>query len=297
MTEQTAEIQSQETTTTATEESTPIQQESQDIPTAQSRRLADLARRERQRVEAETRFKQERESWESTRKQYDPILEAVQQFKSNPSDAEAAFKLLEASGISYEELTDRILSKHQWQEQEEDKPLTLADIERIAEEKAQKLLEQKEQQRLQALEEAQQQELIDAFKKSIEQEANREGTDYRFINNTEGSFDLVFDLVVNYYEQYQEVLPLETAFKEVESQLKSDYDTLISKYSGKGKQSEPAEIKPAASLNFQLPQETKPQQEIVATYTNIVPRKERVIASVEEDSKEALLNKLIGQFK
>jgi hypothetical protein len=259
-------------------------------PTAQSRRLADMARRERHRVEAETRFKQERESWENNRKQYDPILDAVQQFKSS-KDAEAAFKLLEASGISYEDLTDSILSQRRWQEEEQDKPLTVADIERIAEDKAERLLEQRELTVRQQREAQEADEVIGAFKKSIEQEAEREGADYQFVNNTEGSFDLVFDLVVDYYDKYQEVLPLEKAFMEVEHQLKSDYETLLSKY-GPRKQAE--QVKSIQQDTHQPTQE----REIKAQYVNNYPRKEVVSSHNDEElSKEALFHKIIGQLK
>ena len=197
------------------------EQEGGESPVPASRRLAELARRERMRLEQENKFKSERETWETNRKQYDPVLDAVKAFKENPQDVDAAFKLLEATGISYEDLTDRIIM----QPREEVKAPELS-VEELVERK----LEERMAARDAKARETETERVLAEFKSSIEQTALSEASKYRFIAGTEGATEQVYDLIVEYWKTYQQVLPVETALSEVNSQLKEEYDSLRKRY-------------------------------------------------------------------
>ena len=75
-----------------------------------SRKLADLSRKERARVQKEMEFKNQLTDWENKKKEVDPILESFNSFKTT-KDLKAALKLLEVAGISYEDLTNAILEE------------------------------------------------------------------------------------------------------------------------------------------------------------------------------------------
>ena len=221
----------------SSETEAPVQeQEGGDSPVPASRRLAELARRERMRLEQENKFKSERETWETQRKQYDPVLDAVKAFKSNPQDVDAAFKLLEATGISYEDLTDRIIM----QPREEVKAPELS-VEELVERKLEERMAAQEAKRR----EAETDRVLNEFKASIEQTAANEASKYRFIAGTEGATEQVYDLILEYWKTYQQVLPVETALMEVNGQLKEEYDSLRKRYEGDSASEAPSSLEKA----------------------------------------------------
>lgn len=254
-------------TTTATPE------ESQD---SASRRLARVAAAERKFREQQQKAKQQLQEWESKKSKIDPVLTAIEAFKSNPNDPEAAFKLLEASGISYEELTDRILNSHSPSEPKQLSP----------EEIFEKKWQEKEQAKQQQLEQQRIENALTEFKESIEQTALQQESKYKFLNNTEGSYDMVFDLCVEYFDKYKTVLPLEEALNHVEDHLKSTFDKYAKLYE-----------KPQTESNQPVKQEP---ERLVPEYREATRTLNNGnVASSSNDrelSKEELLHKMLRQL-
>ena len=250
-----------------------------------SRRLAEIARRERVRVESEQRFKAERDTWETTRKEYDPVLEAIKNFKANPNDPETAFKLLEASNISYEELTNRILSEHSAPE---------APKEKTVEERIEEALAKKDNDRQQA----DLDNFLKDYRTSIEQNAKSKADEYKFINSTDGAYDMVFDLCVNYYDKYKTELDPEIATQEVENALKEQNTAeleRLSKLLGT-----PAAKKATAPAQTDLGPVDKVSKEIaLAGYGNNTSRRSESVSqkATAELSKDEALNLMLKQLR
>lgn len=251
-----------------------------------SRRLAEIARRERARVEAEQKWKSEKEVWETSKKEVDPILQAVKDLKAN-KNTDAALKFLEATGLNYEELTNYIISeKHE-------EP---AAKEKTVQEQIDEALAKKE--------EANKQKDLDQFladyKASIEQTAKGQVDKYKFIN-AEAAYDMVYDLCLNYYEKYNSELSQEIALDEVEKHLKALNTKELERLNALLKDAEPA--KSTAAPTSETPKEqsatTVPKELTTKGYgNNLTRRSEEVNFKVNPElSKDEALQVLMKQLR
>ncbi len=244
-----------------------------EVETPASRRLAEIARKERARVEREQALKVQQEAWEKEVAEWKPVLDAIKNYKTNPKQAEAAFALLEASGISYEALTDSILSE----------PVAEAPKEPTIEEKIEAALAKKEAE----AQEARNMQALDDFKLSIEQTAEQGGDKYRFVNRTEGSFDMVLNLCVDYFDQHKTVLPLEKAFEEVEVYLQNEWKAWKAKYEDDAQPS----TEPQTSEIVQVPE--RQESQAPKTLTNKMSSE---VPTGTEISKDELLRRMMKQL-
>lgn len=262
-------------------------------------RLAHISKKEKERVEAENRFKQDKEAFEASRTSEMPVLQAIKAFKENPNDSATAFQLLEAAGISYEALTERILMDLQVEKTEESKQLSIEEQVKAAI-KAEKDAEL-EQERQAALEKGN--VALDEFKKSIEQLAESRASDFVYIANTEGSLDMVLDLCVDYFDTYEKLLPLEQAFDEVEKDLQEQVRIQMAKYNIQhNKAAEPVETQtdsrtelPEIKVHEALAPITK-EQRVMANPTLPQPKQIQVKKdeTMSKDELLALFKKQLG---
>ena len=162
----------------------------------QGARFAEAARRTRELTQRQQELKVREEKVSAFER-------AIESKASNP------LAVLEAAGLSYEDITAHILD---------------ADREPTAEERVAAL-----EQRLSAKEQAEQdahhaeaersaQATIDGFKQAIESKAKEQADTYELVN-IHGAYDTVFDVVQAYWDSNGEVLPVETALQHVEAAL------------------------------------------------------------------------------
>ena len=227
--------------------------------TPASRRLAEIARRERIRLEGEAKFKQEKAAFESEATKVKPILEALNKFNANPNDPEAAWEFQQATGIPLELLVDRLLATTQ----EEVKPeLTVDEI-------VEKKLAEKEAAKVAEAEEARNNQLISDFRASIDKIAEDKSEQYKYLYaaKDKGSLDAIFDLAVEFAATTGQVLDLETAFKETDEYYK---DKIQSEFEQLSKIMNMA--KPAAEK--ESPKATKPLEVVAPTNSNELTKEE-----------------------
>lgn len=193
-----------------------VEAEEQDPVT--SRRLAELARRQRRDRQEAEKIKAEREAFEQKAAKVNPLLEIAERLDQDPNDADAAYQLLEAVGQLrgkqaaelLEELTDRILATPQ--EEQEEPELT---VEQIVE---QKLLEIDQKR----AEEAQVQFIEEQFaaaKKSIEQIAKDKSDVYELVVDEPDFVEQAFEIRMQHFYDTQELLPIETILNHMEEEL------------------------------------------------------------------------------
>lgn len=180
-------------------------------------RFAALSRREKQLVEKERRLKEleaQYKNQESVTKSWE---EKKQLFKQNP-DA-----IFEEIGMTFDELINKKLGLEQPAE-EENTPDAIykklkADLQAELEAK-EKAKEEAEQKRRQELEEQENAQVIESFKSEMVDAIKKNADKYELINY-QGNYDLVFDVIQQYFDEHDEILPIEQAADHVESYLES----------------------------------------------------------------------------
>jgi hypothetical protein len=182
-----------------------------------SSRFAALSRREKQLIERERKLKEIESQYKDKDSNYKSWEEKKQLFKQNP-DA-----MLEEIGLSFDELINRKLGLDQSAE-EQNTPDALykklkADLQAEIEAK-EKAREEAEMKRRQELEEQENAQVIESFKSDMVDTIKKNADKYELINY-QGNYDLVFDVIQQYFDEHEEVLQVEQAADHVESYLES----------------------------------------------------------------------------
>lgn len=170
------------------------------------KRFAELAKRQRELFEREKQIKE-------LEGKLSPVQAAIEAAKQNP------LKLLEAAGISYEELTDYILSDGETVDNSKspvEKKLEELELKLSAKEKAEQ--EAAEKARMEAVEQQ-----ISAFKQSIKAASES----YELVSTLEQQ-DLVYDVILSHHAESGEVLPIEEALRLTESYLEEQSKKILS---------------------------------------------------------------------
>lgn len=166
------------------------------------KRFAELTRRQRELFEKEQSIK-------ALEGKLNPVQQAIETAKQNP------MKLLEAAGITYEELTEYILNG------EEPTEASVSPVEKKVEELELKLKakeEAEEQARQKAYEEQ-----INAFRGEISKAAEA----YELVHTLEQT-DLVYDVILEHHSRTGNVLPIDQALQLTESYLEEQAKKVLS---------------------------------------------------------------------
>jgi len=181
-------------------------------------KFAELAKRERAQFQRE-------ESLKAQAAQLQPLQEAIAQARKNP------LKLLEAAGLTYEEISEFILSDGESVLEDTSVEKKLSDL--------QAKIEAKEAAESKAKADSQQatvNQQIDAFKQSISSEVASNPA-YELIHSL-GQEDMVYDVVLSHFNETGNVLPLPEALQAIESYLTEQSQKILKakKFAGHGTQ-------------------------------------------------------------
>lgn len=172
-------------------------------------KFAALARREKMLQQREQEWKKQKQEWEQQQEKYSSFENYKKQLEEDP------LSWLESQGVDYATLTERALGVEKQYDPR-------AEIERLeAELKKRDELQEKWQQEQKLREQqAQADKVINDWRVQIDTIVKDQ--DKFPLINIKGAKDDVLDLIGQYFEQYQEVLPIEKAVDLVESQLKQE---------------------------------------------------------------------------
>jgi hypothetical protein len=192
-------------------------QEAQKEENDYSSKFAALSRREKQLVERERKLKEIESKYKDKDSNYQSWEERKTKFKENPDS------MFDEIGMSFDELINRKLGITE----ETPKELTQdeiykkmqSDIMSEIEGREQKKREETEKLQLEA-QEAENAQTISTFKSEIESSVKSQSDKYELINY-QGNYDLVFDVVQQYYAEHDEILDIDTAAEHVEQYLES----------------------------------------------------------------------------
>lgn len=151
-------------------------------------------------------------------KRYEPIIEAMANFKENPL---AALDAMEADGFTFEMLAQAYIDRQNGKpttQTEDDKLKALQDrldaMDREKEENAARA----EQERLE--------KQVNDFKKQISTYVEAGGEKYELIQ-ANNALDVVYNVIEAHYEQTQEILPIDKAADQVEDYLFEEAKRLL----------------------------------------------------------------------
>jgi len=171
------------------------------------RRFAELSKRQRDLFQKEQSLKE-------METRLSPVSTAMADIRKNP------MALLQAAGLTYEELTDFILNDG----------FTEAELPPTVEKKLEALefklaeKDRKEQASVDEASNARVQEQISSFKESIKAASAHD--DYELVSSL-GKHDLVYDLILEHHAQHGEVLDIGAALAATEAYLSKETEKLF----------------------------------------------------------------------
>lgn len=197
-----------------------------------SSRFAALSRREKQLVERERRLK----DIESKNKTLESTVQTwetkKQEFKKNPD------LIFEEIGMSFDDLVNFKLGIKEEAEKKDLDPNELyKKIKQDLEAELENKLKAREDEALKLQQEAEQKQnaqVIENYRKEIVDTIRSQNDKYELINY-QGNYDLVFDVIEQYYNEHEELLPLDQAADHVEQYLEGLVDgaTKLKKFQSK----------------------------------------------------------------
>lgn len=183
-----------------------------------SSRYAALSRREKLLVDKERKLKEMESKYKDKDSNFQSWEEKKAKFKQNPDS------IFDEVGMSFDELINYKLGLATKEEQASNDPDAMykklkAELLTEVEQKEKAKLEQ-EQKTRQEQEEKENVQIIENFKSELV-DAIKKNTDKYELINYQGNYDLVFDVIQQYYDEHEEVLPIDQAADHVESYLES----------------------------------------------------------------------------
>lgn len=172
-----------------------------------SRRFAALSRQQKKLLEEQQRFKSEA-------KQYQEWLKLKDQAKQNPLD------YLKAAQLSPDEVIEHLLSDGQPSLEKQVKQLQ----EKLEAEERRK--QEQEQARLEAEEKQKEQQIIDNFKGQIKELVYKDTDRFEAIAALKVE-DQVWDIISAHFDQTGELMPIDKAAEQLESQIIDGAKTLL----------------------------------------------------------------------
>lgn len=210
-------------------------------------RFAALSRREKQLIEKERKLKEIESKYKEKDSNFMSWEEKKALFKKNP-DA-----IFEEMGMSFDELVNFKLGLATQEEQKSNDPNEIykklkADLQADLEAREKAKAEAEEKARAER-EEQENSQIIESFKSEMVETIKKNADKYELINYQQ-NFDLVFDVIQQYFDEHDEVLPIERAADHVEQYLESLVEGATklkkfqSKLAPKQESSQPAENAP-----------------------------------------------------
>lgn len=187
-------------TETAAPEPAPAPQEDPDFV----RRFNALARKEREIRQKEQVFKEQMGEYEAYRKERELL-------KNNPLD------FLEKNGWKFNDLAEYVLN-----DQKKTPDMQVSELQkRIDQLEAERKAELETKQRSE--QEKQNQAAINNFKEKIKTSITENNETYELINHF-GEYDLVYEVISNYYANNGQILDVDKAAQEVENYLEQQFE-------------------------------------------------------------------------
>ncbi len=190
-----------------------------------SSKFAALSRRERQLLEKEKKLKQIEEESNKRAQSAQSWEERIKKFKQNPSEID---NLLQEAGLSFDDYVNFKLGI-----QPEEKKLSPDEMYEKLKSEMEQNFKKLEEEKKQAAE-AENAQIIENFRGEIESYLTKNADKYELINY-QGDFNLVFDVIEEYYNTNGEVLEIEEAANHVERHLEELVDgaTKLKKFASK----------------------------------------------------------------
>lgn len=194
-----------------------------------SSKFAALSRREKQILERERKFKEQEASYKQQLEKVNGWELRKSEFKKNPD------LIFEELGLSFDDIVNFKLGITP-EEKKEDPNSNYAKLEKEMREEIQKLKEERENEKKskEIDKAAQDAQIIDGLKSEIESTIISQADKYELINY-QGNYELVFDVIDEYFTKHGELLSIEAAADHVESYLEGLVEgvTKLKKFSTK----------------------------------------------------------------
>jgi len=181
-----------------------------------SSRFAALSRREKQLIDKERRIKEMESKYKDNDSNYKSWEEKKANFKKNPDS------IFEEVGMTFDEMVNfklGIAAEEKVPGPDDMYKKLKLELEQDFDSKA-KAKEELEQKTKKEAREQQNAQTIENFKTEIVETVKRQADKYELINY-QGNYDLVYDVVQQYFNETEEVLSLEQAADHVEAYLES----------------------------------------------------------------------------
>jgi len=216
-----------------------------------SSRFAALSRREKQLIEKERKLKDLESKYKDKDSNYQSWEEKKAKFKTNPDS------IFEEVGMSFDELVNYKLGLATKEEEKANDPDAMykklkADLQAELEAKEKAKVEAEEKAR-QEREQQENTQIIESFKSELVETIKKNADKYELINYQQ-NFDLVFDVIQQYFDEHEEVLPIDQAADHVESYLESLVEgaTKLKKFQSKfAPKAEPTQVPESATKTNQ----------------------------------------------
>lgn len=184
-----------------------------------SPKLGMIARKERALVQKQQEFTRQQQEWEKQKSEFMARLDAVEQkeklWEQDP------LKAIEARGLDYQKLTERVLAGED---------LTPKELQKMMDERF-KAQEEKLQQEKDAIRKAQEEatmaeheEVINNFKGELKSFVTTKADNYKLTNLFDAEADLVFELIEATYEEHGKLLSNDEAADLAEKYFIQQYE-------------------------------------------------------------------------
>jgi len=212
-----------------------------------SSRFAALSRREKLLIEKERKLKEIESKYKDNDSNYQSWEEKKAKFKSNPNS------LFEEVGMSFDELVKHQLGIEEKELEKSNDPNEMykrlkADLQAELEAKDKAKAESEEKFKKEQ-EERENSQIIETFKSEMVDSIKKNADKYELINYQQ-NFDLVFDVIQQYFDEHEEVLSIDQAADHVESYLESLVEgaTKLKKFQSKfASKAEPTQMPESAN--------------------------------------------------
>lgn len=192
-----------------------------------SRKFAALSQKERKLREREQQFQKQQREWEAKQREFDDKFKQLKEREESLTKGKRPLDVLKAAGFSYEQATQDVLGGY--------KPPEPDPMDQKLEPINQRLskldeIEQKLTQWEQSLQAKEQQQnyrlMMDSIKETVEKNQEK----YELVHSMgEEGVDLIKDVMVEYYNEHEQLLTYEEACEQVEAYYEQELLERLSK--------------------------------------------------------------------
>jgi DNA repair exonuclease SbcCD ATPase subunit len=217
-----------------------------------SRKFAALSQKERKLREREQQFQKQQREWEAKQREFDDKFKQLKEREESLTKGKRPLDVLKAAGFSYEQATQDVLGGYKPAEpdpmDQKLEPINqrLSKLDDIEEKltKWEQSLQAKEQQQNYRL-------MMDSIKETVEKNQEK----YELVHSMgEEGVDLIKDVMVEYYNEHEQLLTYEEACEQVEAYYEKELLERLSKTKKVQSRFKPVETSPTP------PASPKPQE-------------------------------------